>query len=904
MSATLYKVIIDARRAGSAQKVAFFGDKRVIKMIVNRVFQSAPICVAAAILLALCAISANAQEQEDKRGMAVYAGSEDVDISLDGDDISTSGSSKEESDELLASPPGNSKVTRSAWRVFMVGTNDYEKAPQLQFCVNDVDGLVDRLTSAGVPSGNIVALRSREQLSLQPTKANIEREYQKFVSSLKEGDLVMIYLSGHGIEAVDNKGIKTHYYAPQDANPKQIASTCVSIKQMMSDLDSSPAKTKWMIVDACRESQGKGIVDGRSLMTTVENAPKSIILLQSCESGEISFEDAKEGHGIFTQSLIEALADDDNPADVNHDFTLTFTEMFSYVHNATREKAKALSRPIQTPYLSGDFTDFALTTGLTQLGCSKSVWAEAEKHYKDANSLKTKDLESAIIESKLACKLVPGYEKFQDLYETLVDGNDGGSAASRLKKAREYYNQALNFWYGVNDVKVNERQAYNLISSAEEYGLKEARGFLSFIEYTGSSGREPDREKTYIYASSASVQSSSDIAVWALGECYRQGIGVAKNISKSDALFKEAFERLSKASEGGDLIAATQLGMLYYEGTGVERSYEKAVECWQKASNGGVARAMDALGMCYRNGHGVAKDEEQAREWFEKATEHDYPNALVSLGECYQEGIGVDQDLEEARRLYQRAADAKSGEGMNALGYYYLLKGDEDEMRRWYEKGAELGAPSAMNNLGVYYEQKGKPKDAVRYYEKAVDLGYTKAMVNLGNYYYNHEGNLAEAQKWYQKAANLGNSSEAMLYLGNALIENGKYEESAQWYEKAGKLKNGEALYQLAELHYAGVIDGAKDYVRAGKLFKQSGDLGYRYSYYRAGELLAAGQGTKDGKRNLKLAFTYYMKAANCDAPVPEACQKVAECYQKGLGVEKDAKQAQYWNNVYRNLRR
>ncbi|MBQ9372878.1 MAG: SEL1-like repeat protein [Thermoguttaceae bacterium] len=851
------------------------------------------------------------KEKSDSVDERELTAKNDDEIELsDNDENEIESASEDENDDLLAGPSSGNKVNRGAWRVFVVGTNDYDKAPQLSFCVNDIDGLTEQLTNAGVPSGNIVALRSREQKKLTPTKVNIEREYKKFLDSLNEDDLAMVYLSGHGVEERDSNGKVISYYAPEDCDPKNIASTCVSINQMIADLDDRPAKTKWMIVDACRESEGKGLGEGRSLMTTVDAAPKSIILLQSCESGEVSYEDPKEEHGIFTKSLIEALVDNDNPADTNGDFTLTFTEMFTYVHQATGEKAKALKRSAQTPYLSGDFTDFPLMTSLRRLDCSKEAWIKAEGHYKRAQELKNDNIDLALVDAKLAAKCVPGEQKYQDLVDVLDDLGDGST--DKRKKAVEKFQRGVKFWYGLDDVKINERQAYELISEAAEYS-REASGFLSYIQYNGACGVAPKREASYLLASNPGVQNASSIAIWVLGDCYRQGISVPRNISKSDELFKQAFERFSEEAKKGDLVATTQMGMCYYQGTGVEQSYEKAVECWRKAAEGGVPRAMDSLGLCYRAGRGVKKDEDAARRWFEKASEYDYPSALVSLGECYQDGIGVEQDLEEAEKFFERAAKADSPEGMNALGVYYFQQGDDDEGLSWLKKAERLGAPSAINNLGIYYEHAGELKYAKRYYKEAQELGYPDAMINLANYYYNREGNLAEAQKWYQKAANIG-SSQAMVFLGNCLLERGKYEESVKWYKKAEKLNNGEAVFQLANLHYEGKINDKKDYVQAGKLFKKSGDLGVVDGYFRVGEMLENGQ-TKDEKKYPKVAFEYYKKVGehyvanypNVNRNLRKACSKVAEGYRKGY--DKDAskdeakRQATYWQNAYNRLK-
>ena len=71
-------------------------------------------------------------------------------------------------------------------------------------------------------------------------------------------------------------------------------------------------------------------------------------------------------------------------------------------------------------------------------------------------------------------------------------------------------------------------------------------------------------------------------------------------------------------------------GLRYYNGTGYEKNYEKAVECFKRAAEQG--RAGDEFqyhfGCCYFDGKGVSQDHAQAVNWFRKAAEQDNGSLL------------------------------------------------------------------------------------------------------------------------------------------------------------------------------------------------------------------------------------------------------------------------------------
>lgn len=71
-------------------------------------------------------------------------------------------------------------------------------------------------------------------------------------------------------------------------------------------------------------------------------------------------------------------------------------------------------------------------------------------------------------------------------------------------------------------------------------------------------------------------------------------------------------EAIMIAAEQGDAEAQKNLGKCYYDGDGVEQSFEKAYEWFTKAAEQGNASAQNKLGCCYNFGHGVKQSYEMA----------------------------------------------------------------------------------------------------------------------------------------------------------------------------------------------------------------------------------------------------------------------------------------------------
>jgi hypothetical protein len=98
-----------------------------------------------------------------------------------------------------------------------------------------------------------------------------------------------------------------------------------------------------------------------------------------------------------------------------------------------------------------------------------------------------------------------------------------------------------------------------------------------------------------------------------------------------------------------------KLGVMYYQGLGVEQSYERAKEYYEQAAQLGYAKAQYSLGRMYATGKGVKQSFSMAKEMYELAVQQEHVDAMTNLGLLYVNGSGVEKDIVKARDLFIKA---------------------------------------------------------------------------------------------------------------------------------------------------------------------------------------------------------------------------------------------------------
>ena len=102
----------------------------------------------------------------------------------------------------------------------LIGVNDYVRLSKLRYAKNDIEALRDELYKTGFEEKNVFTLTCGSEFKNLPTKENIELIVNVVLNRAKEGDIVIIAMSGHGIEADG----EARFCFP-DTNPSDLLTT-------------------------------------------------------------------------------------------------------------------------------------------------------------------------------------------------------------------------------------------------------------------------------------------------------------------------------------------------------------------------------------------------------------------------------------------------------------------------------------------------------------------------------------------------------------------------------------------------------------------------------------------------------------------------------------------------------
>ena len=113
-------------------------------------------------------------------------------------------------------------------------------------------------------------------------------------------------------------------------------------------------------------------------------------------------------------------------------------------------------------------------------------------------------------------------------------------------------------------------------------------------------------------------------ALYNVGRCYEEGIGVKQDLSK-------AFDWYKKAAAEGDFRAMCCMGGYFLTGNPIPYEPAKAFQLFEKAANANIPAAQYNLSVLYRYGEGTEKDLEKADFWRMKAAQNGFRMAIDEI---------------------------------------------------------------------------------------------------------------------------------------------------------------------------------------------------------------------------------------------------------------------------------
>ena len=323
------------------------------------------------------------------------------------------------------------------------------------------------------------------------------------------------------------------------------------------------------------------------------------------------------------------------------------------------------------------------------------------------------------------------------------------------------------------------------------------------------------------------------------------------------ARMRRAFNKRIKDARIGDPLAQYDVGLMYANGEGVERSVDQALTWIRAAAEKQHASAQYLLANAYASGMGVQKNEQKALLWLLRSAEGGYDKsslklgrffenahpdvalqsyraaaelgvaaAQLKLGQHYAQGHLTGQSWESARHWYLQAATQGEARAQCALGSMYEegqgVPLDLNEAGAWFRQAARRGSPAAQmalqrlnqkgwgrgSEVGASRRKRAGARERRLPDDRWVDYAsrgepddkYQLGLMFQGGWGVDQSAQAAEI--WFEQAALLGHL-QAQLALAR-LIEASDPGRAEEWYEKALSQGDAQAAVALARLRAGG----------------------------------------------------------------------------------------------------
>lgn len=389
---------------------------------------------------------------------------------------------------------------------------------------------------------------------------------------------------------------------------------------------------------------------------------------------------------------------------------------------------------------------------------------------------------------------------------------------------------------------------------------------LARVYMTGEGLDYTSVDEAVVLLNKASKKKNADAKLMLVGLMLKDEKNMKKGQLTKSAK-KEVLKLLKEAQELGSSHAKYVEAKLYYDGVlqpAGDFNYDDAIDALAGENN--AFALYEVAQRCEKSVEDSSANDD-ILEIYKQASELKCPQADYVLGVKYLLGNGVEKDENKAKEYFENAAKHNIKEAYYAIGYMY--------------------------DLGIVYEQ--NYWKAFSNYKKAYDLGDKFAAVSLGysamtGLGCDIDGNVA--LDYFREA--LQNGYKLAHYFGGMCIEKGivpkkTLKDALANYKKLENEGMPQVLYRMACLYDS----------RKGKVVADDPDKAIYYydKAYELGSIEAGveiGLAYRDGfgklKQNESEAYNRLITKANKQNA--RALEVLAECYEKGLLVDKDIKKA------------
>jgi hypothetical protein len=189
--------------------------------------------------------------------------------------------------------------------VLAIGIGDYDKAPKLPNAADDARALAELFEKTSKPLFRSVHVR--RLLDKEATRGAVLKGLRNLAKDATSRDVVIVFFAGHG--KLDDRKRLYLLAADTDPDPEELTTTGIPAEELKRLVKDLPGRVL-VLLDACHagalgpiDRAAGGLTD--DLVRDLVSEENGLAVLCSAMGREKSFE--KDGHGLFTRALLEAL---------------------------------------------------------------------------------------------------------------------------------------------------------------------------------------------------------------------------------------------------------------------------------------------------------------------------------------------------------------------------------------------------------------------------------------------------------------------------------------------------------------------------------------------------------------------------------------------------------------------
>ena len=250
------------------------------------------------------------------------------------------------------------EMRKNIWAV-VIGINDYPNARRLKWAVNDAQAFYRHLVNfIQIPDENVTLLLNQDA-SLAQLRSKLGTHLKKMAG---REDMVIIYFAGHGatekdVLSPDGDGLEK-YLLPYDADPQDLYASALPMREISHIFYRIQSQRIIFIADSCYSGASGGrTISLSGIRANISDAfldriaaGKGTIIMTASGANEVSVENEKLQHGVFTFYLLEGLT---GAADADNDGLVTVDEVYRYVSTHVPRATGQEQHPVKKGTVEG-----------------------------------------------------------------------------------------------------------------------------------------------------------------------------------------------------------------------------------------------------------------------------------------------------------------------------------------------------------------------------------------------------------------------------------------------------------------------------------------------------------------------------------------------------------------------